>query len=223
MTRLGLIAVVLLGLAARAPATSLVPPASYKVTSPDGRYVFVMLEPIPMEEELKLWARPQAEQIRELRQTYKTSGLYLNDGSTTPLWTVDWFAADVLVASDGIHLVRRGGPTSLGSSDAVTFYARGKELRKYTVDDLIPGYESLPRISAQGEWRAEDAFDDAALRYTVKTLRGRRYVFDVATGEMLESSGVGRWPWVGAALALVVVGGGLGAWYWRKAARRGDG
>jgi hypothetical protein len=30
--------------------------------------------------------------------------LYRNDGSTTPLWTVDWYAHSVLLPSDGIHL-----------------------------------------------------------------------------------------------------------------------
>ncbi|MFQ5932993.1 MAG: hypothetical protein ACE5MM_11350, partial [Nitrospiraceae bacterium] len=33
---------------------------------------------------------------------YPASGLYHNDGSTTQLWTVDWYAHNVDVSSDGI-------------------------------------------------------------------------------------------------------------------------
>ena len=39
---------------------------------------------------------------------YTQSGLYRNDGSRDPLWTFDWYAYNVDVAADGVHLVRHG-------------------------------------------------------------------------------------------------------------------
>ena len=45
---------------------------------------------------------------KKLRANYPCSGLYRNDGSDKPIWTVNWYALRVFVHPDGKHLVRMG-------------------------------------------------------------------------------------------------------------------
>ena len=60
-----------------------------------------------------------------LSKRYEKSGLYQNNGSTTPLWTVDWYAYRVHIVSVGVHMVRPG-PWATGTRNpAVTFYRNG--------------------------------------------------------------------------------------------------
>src|SRR5262249_16407340 len=74
----------------------------------NGKYLFVMVSPHPVEQEAR-WVGPNGEKkVRELRKNYPESGLYLNDGSREPLWTIDWYRHHIDLASDGVHLVRPG-------------------------------------------------------------------------------------------------------------------
>src|SRR4051794_40464122 len=73
-------------------ADSPAPPTSYKKLTPDQKYVFVMLSPFAPDREAGRLIEPYASDVRTIRETYPNSGLYPNDGSTTPLWTVDWYA-----------------------------------------------------------------------------------------------------------------------------------
>lgn len=84
-------------------ATSLCPAYSYKKLSPDGKYVFIMIPPISIEDDLLSWNEEARSRIVEIRKRYARSGLYLNDNSVDPLWTFDWYAFDVEIASDGVH------------------------------------------------------------------------------------------------------------------------
>lgn len=64
------------------------PPRPFKELSPDEEYVFVML--VPERHGSAAWFdRRRAEEYRHIQETYPQSGLYRNDGSTEPLWTVD--------------------------------------------------------------------------------------------------------------------------------------
>jgi hypothetical protein len=95
-------------------ASSPAPPYSYRKPSPDGRYVFVMLSPLPPEADTERWTGARADEIREVRRTYAASGLYRNDDPLKPLWTVTgyWPEGGVEVASDGVHLLRVTGSTT---------------------------------------------------------------------------------------------------------------
>ena len=84
-------------LQAQAFADSPAPPRDYRTVTENQKYVFVMLAPAG-------WSQ----QDSGIRKTYTQSGLYKNDGSTTPFWTVDWYANLVFPASDGEYLIRMG-------------------------------------------------------------------------------------------------------------------
>lgn len=67
-----------------------------------GKYIFVILRPARHRQYAYDYeVYPDATSFKStsmdglLFKKYPTSGLYRNDGSTNPLWTVDWFSFDV--------------------------------------------------------------------------------------------------------------------------------
>src|SRR5262249_9103217 len=133
-------------LSQQASALSLAPRSSYKMLAPGGKYVFVMISPKTIDQDADSVGGDRAAEIREIRASYSVSGLYRNDGSRTPLWTVDWYSYEVYPASDAVHLVRPGLSrlwSSAGPDDiAVEFYAAGKLLCSYKVRELV----DIPRL-----------------------------------------------------------------------------
>jgi hypothetical protein len=168
------------------------PPYTYTVPTPGGKYVFVMLSPLPPEKDAASWNEEEARKIRAVRARYTRSGLYRADAPAAPLWTVDWYDYGVLPASDGVHLVRPGGPASLTErfkdDPAVAFYAGGRLIRSYTVGELVDRPSLLPRSVTRRKWCKETVFDDDALRFKIHTEDGNSFVFDVRTGDLLSSN-----------------------------------
>ena len=76
-------------------------PFSHRTFSPDRRFVFVIIGPYSAEEEPTHWAGQWAAKVKAIRDKWTASGMYRNDGSTTPLWTVDWYAYEVDVPNRG--------------------------------------------------------------------------------------------------------------------------
>ncbi|HJZ56195.1 MAG TPA: hypothetical protein VKE74_14610 [Gemmataceae bacterium] len=174
------------------------PPTTYTKASADGQYIFVMISPNEVDAELKLYNDEAAKKVRAIRAMYTRSGLYKNDGSKEPLWTVDWYAAGVLVPSDGVHLVRfqympfykapRGEPVDKEGlkTEGVTFFAKGKEIRKYQVADLIERPELLTRSVVHYQWVKAPVLRDKEGQLEIVTLDGNRFVFELKTGEIVK-------------------------------------
>ena len=169
-------------------ADSPIPLISYKQISSGGAYVFVMLGD-PRHD-----SAVGGRAARKLRQTYPASGLYPNDGSTVPLWTVDWYARQVDVASDGIHLVRRGPWAMATSDEAVSFFANGQLVRSYIINWLVDDKSKLHRSVAHFEWQSSGQFDDARLEYTLQTVDGNSFTFEVRTGQIVSENRPSRLP-----------------------------
>ena len=172
----------------------------YKLETADRRYVFVMARSCFQRGDVR----------EELIDGYTQSGLYRNDGSKTPLWTVDW-CGGVWLPSDGIHLVRSGGWVSFYGEEAFSFFSRGELLHTYAVRDLVDFPWLLPHsvshfswlrsIEAEGgtsvyplEGRQREPLAEAgptprqhAGRVRVETLHGDRYVFALETGATVSS------------------------------------
>lgn len=161
-------------LAADTPA----PPRSY--TQVAGNYLFVML------------AEGAAPLHSSTGHAYPSSGLYNNDGSVRPIWTVEWYAFEVYVSPDGRHLVEMGPwPTMKGqtrdlSVRALAFYEDGRPLKEYDIGDLVQTPDILPQSASHFQWKKQVIFDGVAGRLAVRTLDGQTYKFDVATGVILE-------------------------------------
>ena len=160
-------------------------PISYATESADGKLIFVMFAPgrpsgdFPLVEGRRI--------LRYISATnYPGSGLYVN-GSTTPLWTVDWFAPSVIVPSDGVHLIRRGRWARTLSDEAYTFYANGKELRSYKISDLADTVLGLKRSVSHFEWEESESVDESRHVLAVTTFSKESFLFDYTTGEMVSA------------------------------------
>ncbi len=158
-------------------ADSISPPRDYTKVTVDGRYIFVMLvgnnSQVPLE-----WSK-----VEEIRSKYSQSGLYKNDGSTTPLWTVDWYGS-VDLSSDGHHLIRWGPWPLMGhyAETALTFCEDGREINSYRIDQLVTLPILLPNTTSHFDWLRSADLDEVSGLLTVQTQLWDSYVFDVRTG-----------------------------------------
>jgi hypothetical protein len=130
------------------------------------------------------------EKAKRIRAKYSKSGMYLNDGSTTPLWTVDWYSDFVRIASDGIHLIRSGPWARKASDEAYTFFANGKKIRSYKIRNLVKSIKDLPHTASHFSWQARDSgkLDETKFTFSVSTLNNEHYVFDYRTGKRLSKT-----------------------------------
>ena len=177
----------------RAIADEVLPPQDYSKVSQDGQYIFVMFTLD------KGWGSVFFKN-RNLRRKYAQAGLYKNDSSLTPLWTVDWYShsREVYLPSDGKHLVRMGPWPSLWAPKdmekggpalqelAVAFYESGRLLKRYSIGDLVENPKVLPQSVSHFMWMKEVSFDDVSKRLRLSTLDGNKYVFDVNSGEIIK-------------------------------------
>lgn len=180
-------------------ADTLALPCSYSSPSANGQFLFVMIAPIEVENDgldLRVEDRQEAQRIRA---TYSASGQYPNNGSTTPLWTVDWYSHSVFVASDGMHLVRLGPWARNLNDEAFTFFAHGKEIRTYKIGELVDTVALLPQSVSHFQWEGNIQLDDEQRALSVETLSGEKYVFDYTTGEIVAA----RRPLRGIVIAAV--------------------
>ncbi|HEX8637621.1 MAG TPA: hypothetical protein VF692_06140 [Pyrinomonadaceae bacterium] len=149
-------------------------PYTYAASSANNKYLFVMIAP-PGEE------RNATERSQKLRAEYPKSGMYLNDGSVKPLWTVEWYSFGVFVASDGIHLVRQGSMASSLDDEAFTFFAADKEIRSYKVRDVAR--KGVLQMASHLIWQADIKIDDDEKTLSVTTLGEEKYSFDYRSGQ----------------------------------------
>ena len=186
-----------------APAESRRWPLSYTKTTPNGQYVLVMIPP-PFPGQRSPWSEAAVNSDRQIRSTYAHSGLYRNDGSNTPLWTIGWCDSRVEPLSDGFHLVRHGG--SLGAEgEAVAFFANGSLVGSYAISELMDLSSRMPRTgSGWILWASSLRLLDDAKQYEIWTRHGEHYVFDVTTGEIVRQFRLPR-VLLGIAIGLVVV------------------
>jgi hypothetical protein len=213
------------GLAVTSPALADSParPRSYKEVAPGGKYVFVMIAPGTVEDEVRRWNEETAGGIREIRRVYTRSGMYRNDGSAEPLWTVDWYARGVHLTPDGVHLIRPGPWAWLRDDktpdldcEAVSFFAHGRLHRTYRVGELVDDPGRFERSVSHYRWRQEGQVS-GEFEFTITTLDGNRFLFDVRTGEIVSASRVGRVSWWGWWVALGVVAAAAAVWFvWQR-------
>lgn len=171
------------------------PMCTYTITSSDGKYILVMRSPNSAE---------KAEEIRKIRSKYSQSGLYFNDGSTNALWTIDWYAHNVELSSDGIHLVRRGPWASSIMDEALTFFAKGELLRSYRINQLVDNPWLMPRSVSHFSWKKMSSMDDQNKSYHLRTIHGESYRFDVTTGRIVSSFRTPRWLFGGFLIGIAV-------------------
>ena len=178
---------------------------TYTITSSDGKYILVMLSPNSAE---------KAEENRKIRSKYSQSGLYFNDASTDALWTIDWYAHNVELSSDGIHLVRRGPWAHSPTTEALSFFAKGDLLKSYRINELVDYPWLMPHSVSHFRWKKMSSMDDKNNSYDLRTIHGETYRFDTTTGRIVSSFRTPRWLF-GTFLTSIAVS----IWWSRKQKR----
>lgn len=145
-----------------------------------------MIAPIEKERDGMSQSEADRKETQRVRNTYPSSGMYLNDDSTQPLWTVDWHSVQVFVSSDGEHVIRMGGYQTEFSGEALTFFKRNEILGSYKIGDLID-FRPIPVTPGSIDWEESLSLDDANQTFSVFTPNKERYVFSFTNGEMLSS------------------------------------
>ena len=117
----------------------------------------------------------------------------LDDGNSREMWRTKQFYAGVYLSSDGKFLIGMGYTGSEGklsaSNLAVAFLKRGKLQKQYLISDLIESPAKIRKIDGYYSWTSRDrSFPKLNYRdvFTLKTIEGIIYKFDVASGEIIE-------------------------------------
>ena len=164
---------------------TLPPPRTYSVFSADNKFVFVMIAPIEIERDGNSYGDQGKKAAKKIRNKYPKSGMYLNDGSTEPLWTVDWYSQEVIVPADGVHLIRKGPWATNLSDEAFTIFGNGEKIRSYKISDLVTSIKNLPRSVSHFGWEKSMSVDDEKMTLSVITLNNAQYLFDFQTGSLI--------------------------------------
>jgi len=134
---------------------SLYCPDSYAIISADNQFLLVMCSPVKVENDGgRLFKLHSGRQI-DLRETFKTNGVYRLDDFTC-VQPLNWFAdEDNLFNLEGFNTLIRLNRFAVENQNrtnwawCVKFYRNGKEVRQYEVKDLvgIPHPMFLPQTS----------------------------------------------------------------------------
>jgi hypothetical protein len=175
---------------------------SYRAHTADRRHVFVMLN------------REDPAAPEDKDEMFPLSGMYLNDGTASPLWTVEW-GGSVYLPNGGEYIVKRGRWARYSGTygeEAFTFYSRNQPLRSYSAKELVdfpwllshtashytltveecensPGDGSILRVGgSEYPNNGSVRFDEGSRTMAVRTQLGDWLVFDLANGEMVSAS-----------------------------------
>lgn len=185
-------------------------PVTYSTPTPDGKHLFVMIAPRPTNPHpAHLPEKTEHEQALYAKYASSGSGLYRNDGSTQPLWSVDWYSYRVFPANDAVHLVRVHGDFPLtdkfpaskrlgedavaeqASAPALSFYANGDLLKTYSVVDLVRNIEGLPHSLYHVMWFSDGVITREGDRFGLTTQEPRQIYFNLADGSIAIDRGAG--------------------------------
>ncbi|MCE9555365.1 MAG: hypothetical protein K8T91_18605 [Planctomycetes bacterium] len=207
----------LLGFASARPALAALPASySWRHVSGDGQHVLVMVAPVSLQEDLDHFAgwpghANEVEEVRAIRAKYTQSGLYLNNGSTVPLWTIGYFVRpnEVYLAAHGRFLVAANDWSAhsgfLGASLVVAFFDKGQLVAGYDDHDLIQYLKAKAFIC--GSWtvgRADSRFDEQTLTYYVRTSQGESFTFNIQNGKLIRHGS--PWPYYLGTIFATLVG-----------------
>jgi hypothetical protein len=210
-----------------------------RVVSADGHYVLVTISDRTLDEEMNSghlethaydteeWITAkegQKEEVRAIRAKYRRGGMYLNDGSTMPLWTCDtqWPSSDPIIAPDGDHVIFPDDwiddEEGYGIS-VVTFTYRGQVIRRHLID-FIPQIllKSVLKLNGMNSPSCIGAsFDPRAMTYAGRTNQREEFVFDAKSGSIVAIHS----PFPTLYLLAAGVLAGITAWIgWRFYSRR---
>ncbi len=169
-------------LLADSPATV----CSFVEYSADRTFVFAMLAP-GSETECRSQGPERLAEAKEIRSKYPVSGMYQTGDTAKLAWPIEeqWFAFKVHVLNDGKNLIRMGPWARDLRDEAFSLVREGKIVRTVLINELIRSESSVKRTVSHFFWMENAVLDQNSARFTVKTVEGLTYEFDIATAELI--------------------------------------
>jgi hypothetical protein len=202
------------------------PTHTWTLASPDGKHLLVIISELPIDEDAGDGGRGKSdpEYIRSIRAKYPQSGLYLNDGSTEPLWIMreGWGrGSEFHIAPDGQHFVVAGGEDCFYTDFFAMFYRNGQKVKFCRTSELVPFWrQGIANLCRRPIEVRTSYFDGNALTYEVTTTEGEQFVFDITTGQLIRHTSHLQ-HFLAVLLLVITVPIGGGAWWWyRRACQR---
>lgn len=123
-------------------------------------------------------------------ETFNVSGLYPNDGTIIPLWTVDFISdrGDIYISNDGKYLIKKKHLVGSLSQLAFAFYTNGELVKQYMVSDFIDSEDGLPHTASHFYWY--DKFTVVNEELEILTVTNTRLVFDIRTGNIISKEDI---------------------------------
>ena len=174
------------------------PPSTYTEVSANGKFIFVMLPRESMTEELKRYNEKHQKVVKDIRERYSKSGMYRNDGSNQPLWTVDpldWWAG-VKITDDGLQAIGQGHWSNLShqmsnathedlKQIAFSIYGNGKLIRSFMINELVDNPKLMRASVSHFEWLRKSKIVNDKHQYEIDTYDGNHIIFSLETGAIL--------------------------------------
>jgi hypothetical protein len=223
MKRLGIVLGILFGVmlfafsATPAQACSLAANSTAKAVSQNEKYVLISM--------MKEGNRNSGwSDDGNLREKYKQPGLYPNNGSTTPLWTMPfeegyWFKFGwrIYTSTDGRYLV---SISDTYVDTPLVFIKEGKYLRTYSFAEVSA--DTSNDADCKYEWISKVNFKEAEGILTVEHLNGTTLSFSIYTGERVTApAGLNPlsliWLWTGVGFLILGI---IGLYLWRRRQER---
>jgi hypothetical protein len=152
-------------------------------------------EPLPPPKLREIWS-PSRQFCAEMEPKTMTTVVYRveTDGRRTRQWAMyGWFRVASL-ADDGEHLITGNDGINLlpliatKDEPMIRFFNRGELINTVTLGELLKDLSCLRRTASHYLWGSYRGLDEKG-RYTVETVAGKTFLFDVATGRAWKQSG----------------------------------
>ncbi len=176
-----------------------------------------MVSPLPVEEDATGHPAFDNDGIRAIRAKYTQCGVYRNDGSTIPLWTLRYrLCQQPLLLDDGQHLVLADTDWFQSRTHVATFYANGRLLARHQLDDLVTVYQVSGHFLLNYPQCRSLKLDPAKLELTLRTTQGETIVFDVTTGRVVRRSSLYPRLLAAAGLVCLAIFGTIATFWFRQ-------
>ena len=191
-----------------ANADDFIPPGPFYIFSEDGTKVFHVTP--ELREDLITWDKDD----------FTATGLYYNTDPPIPIYLVRspfiactfgyLWEQDFIFSRDMRYFAWI--PTTNTKNTALVFFANGVAQRTYMVSDLVYDEDAITMTTTTVRWmynrHQTTMFDAQTNLLTVQTVDGHTYVFDITSGEIIETTRPpfqGSWVQITVLIAIGVV------------------
>lgn len=173
----------LLLIASTALADSFKPPCPRSIESEDKRFTLILI-PVKKDRECEGRDADHVAAAKAIREKYTQNGLYEGSDPGKLRWPVSesWDYDRVLIANDGVHMVRIPIFGSRSNDVGIVIYENGEQTHEILIRDLVKDTSKITYTTSMAIWAKTSSMDNANSKFRVQTVDGLDYQVDLATG-----------------------------------------